>query len=192
MIPARVIEKTDAYVTRFHYRLINQDFKMEKETIWECNVSTLYSGHYELHAYFSEVEKGDWEEGSPNFEVVFTLCKTEDGRCIELVHSKFLNKIPTISDVHEFMTRVKATQQCIECREGTIGFDFCDICIGLVSKRDDDCAICLSNREGIWIETTCNHVFHRSCFQEIRGGMNCKCPLCRKELDKCEETGRLL
>jgi hypothetical protein len=193
MIPARVIEMTDAYVTRFHYRLIHQDFEMKKNTRWECNVSTLDSSQYQFYAYFNEVdeEDEDWEEGSPNFEVGFALSKMEGwGRV--LVRSKFLNIIPTISDVHEFIARVKATQQCIECREGTIGFDLCDNCIGLASTRDDDCAICLCNRKGIWIKTTCHHVFHRSCFQQIQGGMNCKCPLCRKELDRYVESKRIL
>jgi len=53
-------------------------------------------------------------------------------------------------------------------------------------NSEPTCPLCLEEFESTkhmpWIKTSCNHVFHASCFSRMNNDIQKKCPMCRKIL----------
>lgn len=58
---------------------------------------------------------------------------------------------------------------------------WCKTCYIHRHVRGEDCPICMED-EGVWIELTCKHQFHLSCYTKFRKFR--KCPLCRCEINE--------
>jgi NADH pyrophosphatase NudC (nudix superfamily) len=112
---------------------------------------------------------------------------------------KLFNRRLTLTHWEYFCLKLNNVSECESCESY---FDneeknrFCDGCDPYVMEYEDDCAICLTNRESVWIKTSCGHCFHRKCFKDIPMEMiernpKRKCPLCRLALDYHDNITKL-
>jgi hypothetical protein len=129
----------------------------------------------------------DYDEDEPlGFNTIIALKKDTMP-----VHSMRIdNELITIRDFEIFLDDLKHTSVCPSCDfffQNADKVKVCDDCYPYMMEQKEDCSICLSNKEAVWIETRCKHVFHLSCFKKIHqcyhNGLHFrKCPLCRKEV----------
>ena len=62
----------------------------------------------------------------------------------------------------------------------------CNNCYVYGFERGEDCSICMLDDGKPWIETSCHHLFHETCWRKVyhdRNGVR-KCPLCRSEQEE--------
>ena len=188
ILTARELEILTRFVKRCIIRM--DDIKIPEEES-EHGGKDLYQkvlecGKKEIRIwmYLIDSEYEEYDEGKQQYIVRITL---KEGN--KLINTKAItNKHLTIEDWYIFHTEILKSAVCGSCNKYFIaeaGMEYCDNCDPYVMTHTEDCSICLSNKEGVWIKTPCNHCFHYECINKVESkyvhgeGHQIKCPLCR-------------
>jgi hypothetical protein len=200
----RQIEIATRFMTRQNIRM--ERFRMERspdeDYLYKKEITINEKIKFEVSISNLEEEDEDFDESCEEhtqFVCVlefFSYLEKDEKKCLDVYwSSKCVNRHFTIKDFHLFIEEINKLVKCKQCScnfvdEGDM--EYCDRCDPFIVKHDDDCAICISNTEGIWIKTTCNHEFHLKCFNKIDMDEELirKCPLCRNKI-KCGDTIKL-
>ena len=140
----------------------------------------------------------EFMEDTYNIMIIFRK-KTKDGKdgyishtIAEIKRHQFKNmRDANILTDSFFWDEIKSfnTEKRIPCKNCSTNISepnesYCLECSSQISFREeeDKCSICLEAGEGIWIKTKCNHIFHNTCFLNIKvDDYKRKCPLCREK-----------
>lgn len=112
-------------------------------------------------------------------------------------HKMFPNMKITLSLWQSYLVELNRVIHCESCERCFMGEElkYCDLCDPFITNHDEDCSICLSNKEGVWSKTPCNHYFHYECLNNVERTYNpanfmgsmIKCPMCRFEMKTIEK-----
>jgi len=151
--------------------------------VLECGKKEIRVCMYLIDSEYQEYDE-QYDEGKQQYIVRITLQDVN-----KLINTKaILNRHLTIEDWYIFHTEILKSVVCGSCNGYFIaeaGMEYCDKCDPYVMTHTEDCSICLSNKEAVWVKTPCNHCFHYECINKVESkyvhgeGHQIKCPLCR-------------
>jgi hypothetical protein len=185
-------ERQQVIMTRWMTLKIRDMNKLDLQTAEANDDSEIYSARIHNKPFELEITiyKDIHEEHDD--EIDSTIILRIDKRCVLSEH--FGEKKITLEDWEMFLRNLQNRSTCSSCDnyfDNEEKDEFCHLCYPFAMKREDDCAICLTNKEAVWIETKCKHIFHQTCFREITSifindSHKIKCPLCRTNISHCE------
>lgn len=165
--------------------------KLDLQTAEADDDSEIYSAtlHIKPFKLVITIHKHCNEVDDDEFESTIILINE---RCV--LSLSFGEKKITLEDWEMFLRRLPYRSICPSCDNyfhNEEKDEFCNGCYAFAMKREDDCPICLTNKEAVWIETKCKHIFHENCFRQIPcdfiiDNRKRKCPLCRTNISHIE------
>jgi len=114
------------------------------------------------------------------------------------IHHKVIDGMRIVrTDLSDFLSELSKLTVCVSCDKFFKGEEgeemkYCDACDPFITTHNEDCPICLTNKEGIWTKTPCNHYFHYECLNKVERVNSqdryvIKCPMCRTEFTTIEK-----
>lgn len=147
---------------------------------------------YDDDSFDTEVEE-DCSDASCDCEYTKKLV-------VGIIYSKYIyitKKLSIEDDYPTILQQLMENKSLVICKgcENNLcedDFKYCYDCYVNGLDSEDNCAICQDNCYGLWVKTSCNHKYHKKCFDKLVKTRNLlvdsdkcarSCPMCRKKLN---------